>query len=97
MIVADVELSLELYKVSGWEGFGKAGHIGENGIRIDYPAYDLGTLRKNILAVLEKKYPEDKGIEAWSYYPELSKALLDGEDETAKFAIGMFRAGIFTK
>lgn len=98
MIYASKELSQKLYDLSGWgdthKHYGKmesGNYIASCGLfekHQDIPAYDLGYLRQKILDELDLKWPDS--LQPTIYYPDLSVALLNGEDDLAEFAISLF-------
>src|SRR5947209_7446569 len=97
MTTASLELSKELFEVSGWEGTEKNHYSalkgdGKGNFSRDWiPAYDLGILRKAILDSLSNgTYTEE---EYTLIIANLANALVNGEDSTCEYAIKLFKEG----
>lgn len=111
--VASLETCKELYELSGWrdtfnwweytagmpagephliqpELMRRYGLWGTQEVTERYPAYDLGYMRKKIYDGTPTGYTDI--IET-----DFMVALFQGEEETAKLAIELFKQGILTK
>ena len=97
MNVASLELSKELYELSGWEAGYMDWHYDEYVRRVG-PKYDLGYLLRKLPEQTHVYFTGTSWATTWNKpYKSRSTSSDSPENAAAKLAIELFKQGILTK